>query len=130
MSKPAELGSLKIGQYILIDDEPCRLVEYEKSKPGKHGSAKARVVGIGVFSNQKRSLVSPVNAKVNIPIIEKKTAQVISIIGNIVQIMDMTDYNTFETSMPEEEELKSKLNQGVEVEYWQILGKTKIVRIK
>jgi hypothetical protein len=34
LSRPVDVGSLKIGQYVLIDDEPCRIVEYEKSKPG------------------------------------------------------------------------------------------------
>ncbi|MEK6971998.1 MAG: translation initiation factor IF-5A, partial [Thermoproteota archaeon] len=46
MSKPSELGSLKIGSYILLpvsdqpSGEPCRIVEYDTSKPGKHGAAK------------------------------------------------------------------------------------------
>jgi len=59
MSKPADLGSLKIGSYILLPvsdqptGEPCRIVEYDTSKPGKHGSAKARIVGVGVFDAQK-----------------------------------------------------------------------------
>jgi len=34
LSRPVDVGSLKIGQYVVIDDEPCRIVEYEKSKPG------------------------------------------------------------------------------------------------
>jgi hypothetical protein len=34
LSKPVDVGSLKIGQYIVIEDEPCKIVEYEKSKPG------------------------------------------------------------------------------------------------
>ena len=38
-----DLGSLKVGSYIVIDGEPCRIVSYDHSKPGKHGSAKARV---------------------------------------------------------------------------------------
>ena len=130
MSKPVELSNLKIGQYIIIDDEPCKLVEYDKSKPGKHGAAKARVVGIGVFTGQKRSLVSPVDTKVNVPIIEKKTAQIISIMDNIVQAMDMSNYITFETSMPSEEDIKSLLAPGVEVEYLEMIGKKQIVRIK
>ena len=78
MSKPADLGSVKIGSYIILEGEACRIVEYDKSKPGKHGSAKARVVAIGVFDNVKRSHVSPVSANIDIPIIEKKTGQVIS----------------------------------------------------
>ncbi|GIU70960.1 MAG: hypothetical protein KatS3mg003_0439 [Candidatus Nitrosocaldaceae archaeon] len=35
MSQPKSLGSLKEGSYIVIDGEPCRIVSYEKSKPGK-----------------------------------------------------------------------------------------------
>ena len=59
MSKPIELGSLKIGSYILLPvsdqptGEPCRITEYDTSKPGKHGAAKARIVGMGVFDDQK-----------------------------------------------------------------------------
>ena len=55
MSKPSDLGSLKIGSYILLPvgdqptGEPCRISEYDTSKPGKHGAAKARIVGVGVF---------------------------------------------------------------------------------
>jgi len=39
MSKPIELGSLKIGSYILLPvsdqptGEPCRITEYDTSKP-------------------------------------------------------------------------------------------------
>jgi len=124
------VGSVKIGQYIVVDGEPCRVVEYEKSKPGKHGAAKARIVAISVTTGSKKNVVSPVDARIEIPMIEKRTAQVIAIMGNTVQLMDMQSYETFETPMPEEEELKSKLSQGAEVEYWQMLGQNKIMRIK
>jgi translation initiation factor 5A len=130
VSKPVDVGSLKIGQYVIIDDEPCRIVEFEKSKPGKHGAAKARIVGISLFTGQKKSIISPVDAKVNVPMIEKRTAQVISVSGDSVQLMDMESYLTFETTMPEDEELKSKMAPGIEVEYWSMLNRTKIMRIK
>lgn len=130
MSKPVEIGNLKPGQYIMIDDEPCRIVEYEKSKPGKHGAAKARIVGIGIFTGQKRSIVSPVDAKIEVPIIEKRTGQVISLLGDTVQLMDLETYETFEAPIPEDEDLRSAMTSGVEVEYWRILDKIKIVRRK
>jgi len=129
MSKPADLGSVKIGSYIIINDEPCRIVEYDKSKPGKHGSAKARVVAIGVFDGSKRSIVSPVSAGIEIPIIEKRVGQVISILSN-VQLMDMETFETFDVPLPNDEELKGKIIEGIEVEYWRVLGRTKIVRVK
>ncbi len=74
--------------------------------------------------------MSPVDARIEVPMIEKKTAQVIAVMGNNVQLMDMQTYENFETPMPDEEELKSKLASGVEVEYWQMLGQNKIMRTK
>lgn len=129
MSKPVELGALKVGSYVMVEDEPCRIVNYTKSKPGKHGSAKARVVAIGVFDGAKRSFVKPVSSQVEVPIIEKRGGQVIALLPSAVQVMDLETYEIFETPMPEED-LKSKLISGVEVEFWRILDRTKIVRTK
>jgi len=130
MSKPAEVGSLKVGSYVIIDNEPCRIVDYSKSKPGKHGSAKARVVAMGVFDNVKRSFVKPVESQAEVPIIERRNGQVIALLPAAVQVMDLENYEMLEAPIPEEEDFKSKLASGIEVEYWRILGKTKIMRIK
>lgn len=130
MSRPTDLGSVKEGSYILIDGEPCKIVEYDKSKPGKHGSAKARVVGIGLFDGVKRTMVSPVASNIEVPIIEKKGGQVISLSPNNVQVMDMQTFAVFDLPMPPEEEIRSKLAAGFEIEYWEGMGKKKIMRTK
>ena len=132
MSKPASLSDVKIGSYILIDGEPCRIIEYDKSKPGKHGSAKARVVATGIFDGSKHSLVSPVSAGIEIPMSEKRTGQIISINKEqgIIQIMDMETFETFDSPPSDDKKISNKLIEGVEVEYWKVLGKTKIVRIR
>jgi translation initiation factor 5A len=124
-----DLGSLKVGSYIIIDNEPCRIVSYDHSKPGKHGSAKARVAAIGVFDGSRHSLVSPVSANVEVPLINKRNGQVISISGQTLQIMDLETFEVFETSAVEEE-IRNKIRQGGEVEYWQVLDRVKIVRAK
>ena len=121
---------MKIGQYIIVDGEPCKIVEYEKSKPGKHGAAKARIVAISVTTGNKKNVISPVDARIEVPMIEKKTGQVLALVGPNVQLMDMQSYETLETPIPEEEEIRSKLAPGVEVEYWQMLGQNKIMRTK
>jgi len=128
-TRPGELGSLKPGNLVIIDGEPCKVVSIEKSKPGKHGSAKARVVAIGLFDGVKRSLVGPVDTHIEIPIINKRSAQVVAIMDT-VQLMDLETYETFETEMPEDEKLREKLEPGVNVEYWEIMGRKRIVRIK
>ncbi|MDN5867535.1 MAG: translation initiation factor IF-5A [Candidatus Nitrosocosmicus sp.] len=129
MSKPMDLGSLKVGSYIVIDGEPCRIVSYDHSKPGKHGSAKARVAAMGVFDGSRHSLVAPVSANVEVPLIDKRSGQLISVAGQVLQIMDLETFEVFETSAVEDE-IRDKLNQGGEVEYWKVLERVKIVRVK
>jgi translation initiation factor 5A len=130
MSKPVDVGTLRVGGYVIVDNEPCRVTSLTKSKPGKHGAAKARVVAVGVFDGTKRTFVKPVDAQIEVPLIDKKTGQVLALLPNAVQIMDLENYEVFEAAYPDDEELKQKLASGVEVEYWRILGRTKIMRTK
>ncbi len=130
MSKPIDVGRLRVGGYMIIEEEPCRIVDITKSKPGKHGSAKARIVAIGVFDGVKRSLVKPVDSNAEVPMIDKRIGQVYAMNPSGVQIMDMESYEYLDAPFPEEEDLKSKLTPGVEIEYWRILGKMKIIRVK
>ncbi len=135
MSKPSDLGSLKIGSYILLpvsdqpSGEPCRIVEYDTSKPGKHGSAKARIVGVGVFDDQKRPHVGPVSMQVHIPLIDKRLGQIISMSGDITQVMDSETFETIDVTLIDDE-VKGKLENGQNIEYWKVMDRTKIMRIK
>ena len=135
MSKPTELGSLKIGSYILlpVSDQPtgdaCRITEYDTSKPGKHGSAKARIVGVGIFDGQKRPHVGPVSQQIHVPLIDKRAGQIISIVGSKIQVMDSESFETIDVDMIEEE-LEGTLQQGDDIEYWNVMGRTKIMRKK
>jgi len=128
--KMGRVGDLKVGSYAVIDGEPCRLVSIDKSKPGKHGSAKFRVTAISLLDDSKRSFVSPVDAQIQIPIVEKKNAQIVSMSQSSVQLMDLNSYEIFDVAMPTDEEIKSKLASGKEVEYWNIMGRLKIQRVK
>jgi translation initiation factor 5A len=123
VKQQSEVKSLKEGKFVIIDDEPCTIVSVQHSKPGKHGAAKARVDAIGLFDGSKRSIVQPVDAKIYVPIVERKTAQVLSVAGSIAQLMDTSDYSTFELTIPED--LADKITPGSEVPYLTSMGKTK-----
>jgi translation initiation factor 5A len=124
MKQQVEVKELKEGKYVLIDDEPCVIKALSKSKPGKHGSAKARIDAVGIFDGQKRSIVSSVSSKTFVPIVERKSAQVLSVTGNIAQLMDMEDYSTFEMEIPDE--YKDRVNEGGDISYITAMGKMKI----
>jgi translation initiation factor 5A len=130
MSRPVDVGSLRVGGYMIIDNEPCRIVDIAKSKPGKHGSAKARIVAIGVFDGQKRQFVKPVDSNTEVPIIDKRPGQVFAVNPTGIQIMDLETYEYLDAPFPDEEDLKAKLTPGAEIEYWKIMGRIKIVRVK
>ncbi len=115
------MKELKKGGYVLIDDEPCRVVEIDTSAPGKHGAAKMRVTAINIFTSSKKTLVKPSDASVDAPVINKKRVQVVSITGSNAQLMDMETYEVFE--LPMDDEIKGKLQPGVEVEIIETMGK-------
>ncbi|MGD2142010.1 MAG: translation initiation factor IF-5A [Candidatus Bathyarchaeota archaeon] len=124
------VGDLKVGSYAIVDGEPSQIVSLQKSKPGKHGSAKFRCSAISLFDGSKRSFVSPVDTTIQIPIVDKKSGQIVSIGPHIIQLMDLENYEIFEVAKPDDEEITSKLESGKEVEYWTIMSRHKIQRVK
>ena len=115
---------------MIIDGEPCHILDVTKSKPGKHGSAKARIVAIGIFDNQKRQFVKPVDNNAEVPIIDKRTGQVFAVNPTGIQIMDLETFEYLDAPFPDDADLKAKLVAGTEIEYWRIMGIVKIVRAK
>ncbi len=122
------IKSLKPGRYVIIDGEPCKVLSVTTSVAGKHGSAKARLEAIGIFDGRRRSIVKPADEEVEVPIIEKRNAQVIAVMGDQAQIMDLETYEVFEVNIPEE--MKEKIKEGVEVIYWDIVGRKMLFQIK
>lgn len=129
-TKVVEVKELKVGKFVMIEGEPCKVMSIQTAKTGKHGSAKARVEGIGILNNHKRSFVSPAESKIEVPIMERKSAQVLAFMGNVVQLMDLDTYETFELPKPGPEDIEGTLVEGVEVEYIEVVGKKKIMRVR
>jgi translation initiation factor 5A len=121
-----EVRNLRVNGYMIIDDEPCKILSISTSKPGKHGEAKARIEAVGLFDGQKRSVVHPVKHKVGVPMIDKRQAQVITVSGDSAQIMDLETYETFDIVV--EEEFQGKLEAGGEINYMIALDRMKITR--
>ncbi|MFW5964834.1 MAG: translation initiation factor IF-5A [Natronomonas sp.] len=118
-----EVRDLQEGNYVMIDDVPSKIYAYSTSKPGKHGSAKARVEGKGVFDSQKRNFTQPVDAKVWVPIINRKQGQVVSVSGGDMQVMDLETYETITMRIPEDLDP----SPDDEIEYLEYEGQRKVV---
>lgn len=133
-----EVQKLKTGHYIMVEGEPCVIKSTERSKSGKHGHAKVRVVCIGVFDNSKRSLTVPSGTLMEVPEIVKGNAQINYIEESLVNIMDVASYDSFDVKWPDDEEMKKKLTElqtnpskmaAAQVEFWELAGRHLINRI-
>ncbi len=118
-----EVRDLQEGSYVMIDDAACKIDSYSTAKPGKHGSAKARIDARGVFDGKKRSLSQPVDAKIWVPIIDRKQGQVVSVDGDDMQVMDLETYETITMRIPED----ADVSPDDDIEYLEMDAQRKIV---
>ncbi len=118
-TKFASVGSLKEGSNIVIEGAACRITSMQTSRPGKHGHAKVRLEAIGMIDEKKRVIVMPGHDNVEVPLIDKRSAQVLSIADGKANVMDAETFETFDLVIPEE--LKSEVVEGSNILYWQIL---------
>ncbi|MEE6209041.1 translation initiation factor IF-5A [Salarchaeum sp. III] len=119
-----QVRELQEGNYVIIDDAACKIDAYSTAKPGKHGSAKARVEARGVFDEKKRSFSQPVDAKVWVPIVNRKGGQVVAKESeNVVQVMDLDTYETITIELPDD----ISVDPDDEIEYLEWEGKRKVL---
>ena len=120
-----EIRELKVGRYVNIDDEPCKILSISTSKPGKHGSAKANIDAASIFTGAKKSLVGPVSTKVQVPLIDKRKAQILSVQGDEVQIMDLETYENITMAINPDHECS--LEPGAEILYIVAMDRHKLM---
>ncbi|MEK6891543.1 MAG: translation initiation factor IF-5A [Nanoarchaeota archaeon] len=117
----------KAGTVIMIDNEACIVRNIDISKTGKHGSSKCRIEAVGIIDGKKRVLARPGHERFEVPMIDKKKAQILSLSGKNVNVMDIESFETFDLPIPTD--IEDGLKEGVQVEYWDIEGKKVIKRV-
>lgn len=125
MPHQVEAKSVSKGDYIILEDEPCKVRKTKKSAPGKHGAAKYRIQAVGVFDDQTRTVTKPGDTMLMSPDVDKKVGQIVSLDGDIAQVMDMDTYETEEMKMPDD----LSVSEGEEINYW-VIGDRKMIKGK
>lgn len=126
--KQVQVTSLKPGRYVVIDGVACKVNKIDTSKPGKHGHAKCRVEAVGIIRGEKKVIVLPGHDKLDSPVIEKKSAQVLSINDITASVMDEENFETFDLEIPGE--LRGKVNEGTKIIYWIVLEEKVMMELK
>ncbi|HJO02199.1 MAG: translation initiation factor IF-5A [Candidatus Woesearchaeota archaeon] len=128
VTKIQGVGSLQKGSYVVLEGAACKVADMQVSRPGKHGHAKVRLTAVGLVDEKKRIVVMPGHDNVDVPIVEKKSAQVLSIQDDTANVMDSENYETFDLKIPEE--LKGQVAEGANVLYWVILNDKVMKQVK
>ncbi|MFB1005675.1 MAG: translation initiation factor IF-5A [Candidatus Poseidoniaceae archaeon] len=118
-----EIRTLKVGRFCVVDNEAYKILSISTSKPGKHGSAKARIELMSLFSSKKMSHVGSVTDSIHVPMIEKGKAMVTHIDGEEVHAMNMKDHSMM--ILPLEEGMN--IEPSNEILWMEALGRYKII---
>ena len=127
-TKMVSANNVQKGSFIILDGAACKVVDVEISKPGKHGHSKVRVSAVGLVDDKKRVVVMPGHDNVEVPIIEKRNAQVLNVHGGMANVMDSETYETFDLNIPDE--FKGQVAEGASVLYWVIMDEKVIKQVK
>lgn len=119
--------SSKPGSVIIIDGEACTVRSNDISKTGKHGASKCRIEAIEIFSGKKKVVAVPGDTRYDVPMIDKRKAQVLSVSDSSASVMDLESFETID--VPVLEEIKGQVAAEKQVEYWDVEGKKMIMRV-
>ena len=122
-----EIRTLIVGRFCVVDDEAYKILSISKSKPGKHGSAKARLSLESIFTGKKISHVGTVTDSISVPMIEKGTATVTHMEGNEVHAMNDRDYSMMILPMPSADAAMN-IEAGQKIMWQEALGRYIIIR--
>lgn len=120
---------VKVGNTISIDGVACTVKNIDVSKSGKHGASKCRIEAVGITDDKKRIVAVPGSERFEVPMIEKRRAQVLSFdkLKGTASIMDLESFETIEAKISEE--LLKDLEENRNVEYWVVDDKKIIKRL-
>ena len=116
----------KVGTNIIVEGTPCTVKKMDVSKTGKHGHSKVRMEAVGILTGQKKVFVIPGHDRVEVPMVDKRKGQILSIGDKTVSLMDLETFETIDVLCPDE--IKSELEVNSNAEYWDVEGEMIIKR--
>ncbi len=127
VSKVIDATEMRVGTYIIIDGGVYQVKKMDVSKTGKHGHAKVRFEAVSILTGKKKVQVVPGHDRFEVPMINKRQGQVLSINGETASIMDSENFENYDLIIPED--LKDSVTDGVTVEYWDVEGDKLIKKV-
>ena len=117
---PTAAGNIKKNGYVILKGFPCKVVDVSISKTGKHGHAKAHIVGLDIFTAKKYEDISTTSHNMQVPNVDRYEYQLTDINKEgYVAIMDEEGNVREDLRLPEGElgeTIKEKFEEGSELD--------------
>ena len=111
-----DAGGLHKGELVMIKGKPCRVVSFSTAKTGKHGSAKAMVSGIDIFTANKYECTFSTSDKVDAPVVKRTEYSLINIEDDgFCTLLTETGETKEDLKLPEDEWLKEVADRCREI---------------
>ncbi len=120
VAKVIEATEMRTSTFLLLNGVTHQVKKFDISKTGKHGHAKVRFEAVNIITGKKKVMVVPGHDRFEVPMITKHSAQVLSIQGDSVSLMDSESFENLDLVIPED--LKETIVNGSNVEYWDVEG--------
>ena len=125
MTELINAHAIKVGNAFIFEGAPVIAKSIDISKTGKHGASKCRIEADGILDGRKRVVTVPGHERFEIPEIDKRRGQVMAVTGSSASVMDLDSFETFD--IPYGEDVKDKMAEGSQIEYW-IVGGIKVIK--
>jgi translation initiation factor 5A len=100
---PMQAGQIRKGGYVVMKARPCKVVEVTTSKTGKHGHAKAHIVGIDIFTNKKIEDLCPTSHNMDVPNVKRSEYSLMDMDGEFASLLDDAGTVKSDLKLPEGE---------------------------
>ncbi|MCD4770845.1 translation initiation factor IF-5A [archaeon] len=125
VARVIDATEMRVNTFLLIDGSAFQVKKMDISKTGKHGHSKVRFEAVNIFTGKKKVQVVPGHDKFEVPMIDKRNGQVLSVHGNMASIMDSESFENLDLEIGEGVE---GIVEGGNVEYWDVEGEKLLKR--
>ena len=108
---PVQAGNIKKGDVVMLDGFPCKVIEMTTSKTGKHGHAKAHLIGLDIFDSKKHEELCPTSHNMQGVVLKRSEYKVMDIQDRTLNLILEDGTTKDDLDLPADKELADNIQR-------------------
>ena len=106
-----QVNELKKGEYVMIKERPCKILEITKTKPDKLGNSKARISGSDIFTGKREVTDLPTSHDIEIPKVDFSVYILTNVEDNQAKLLSLSGEIREDIEMPDDPEILQRIEE-------------------